>query len=341
MASQPTVADVGERAIVDRIRARVPQSAAWVRVGIGDDAAVVEPERNALDVLTADALIEGVHFDRRVVPAAAIGYKALAVNLSDLAAMGALPRVALLSLGLPPALPVSDFDELLDGLLALAGRFKTALVGGNVSRSPGPLIVDVTAAGSVRRRRILTRSGARPGDGIFVSGWIGQAAAGLASCLARAGQPGPACPEASRGPCEARFLRPEPRVRLGLLLGRRRVATACIDLSDGLAAGLAELARASGTGLIVDGDALPIDDETRRWFDGRGEDAAVAACAGGEDYELLFTVPPRRMRGLDAVQRLAGSLPCTRIGTITAGGACLFRHGGSEGPLPTGFQHFR
>jgi thiamine-monophosphate kinase len=130
-------------------------------------------------------------------------------------------------------------------------------------------------------------------------------------------------------------------VRLGLLLGRRRVASACIDLSDGLAAGLAELARASGIGAIVDGDALPIDDETRNWFDGRGEDAAVAACAGGEDYELLFTVPPRRTRGLEAVRRLAGGLPCTRIGTITAGGACLFRHGGNEGRLPAGFAHFQ
>src|SRR5512137_554932 len=130
MVSQPTVADLGERAIVERIRARVPPSPAWVEVGIGDDAAVVEPERNALDVLTADALIEGVHFDRRVVPPAAIGYKALAVNLSDLAAMGAAPRTALLSLGLPPSLPVSDVDALLDGLLVLAARSKTALVGG-------------------------------------------------------------------------------------------------------------------------------------------------------------------------------------------------------------------
>jgi thiamine-monophosphate kinase len=340
MASQTTVADVGERAIVERIRARVPPPPAWVAVGIGDDAAVVEPERNALDVLTADALIEGVHFDRRVVPPGAIGYKALAVNLSDLAAMGAAPRLALLSLGLPPTLPVSDVDELLDGLLGLAARFKTALVGGNISRSPGPLIVDVTAVGSARRRRILTRAGAQPGDAVFVSGWMGQAAAGLASSMARAGRgDGPA--EAGReDTCVARFLRPEPRVRLGLLLGRGRVASACVDLSDGLACGLADLSRASGVGLAVDGEALPIDEGTRQWFGSRGADAVDAACAGGEDYELLFTVPHRRTRALEAVRRLLGGLPCTKIGTITKGGGCVLRRGGREGPLPAGFAHF-
>jgi thiamine-monophosphate kinase len=341
MASQPTVADLGERAIVDRIRARVPPPPAWVLVGIGDDAAIVEPERNCVDVVTTDALIEGVHFDRRAVPAGAIGHKALAANLSDLAAMGAAPRAVLLSLGLPPALPVSDVDELLEGMLALASRFKTALVGGNISRSPGPLIVDVTAVGSVKRRKILTRSGARPGDAVVVSGWVGQAAAGLASCLARAAQDAPSARAVPSGASESRFLQPEPRVRLGLLLGRNRVPSACIDLSDGLAAGLFEIARASGTGLVIDAEALPIDEETRQWFAGRGEDAIEAACAGGEDYELLFTVPPRRQRALEAVGRLAGGLPCTRIGVVTAQQSCVLRRGGKEGRLPSGFAHFR
>lgn len=341
MASQPTVADLGERAIVDRIRARVPPPPAWVLIGIGDDAAVVEPERNSADVVTTDALIEGVHFDRRFFPAGAIGHKALAANLSDLAAMGAAPRAALLSLGLPPALPVSELDELLAGMLALAGRFKTPIVGGNISRSPGPLIVDVTAVGSVRRRKILTRSGARPGDAVVVSGWVGQAAAGLASCLARAAGDTVSARAVPPGTGELRFLQPEPRVRLGMLLGRTRVPGACIDLSDGLAAGLAEIARASGAGVVIDAEALPIDEETRQWFAGRGQDAVEAACAGGEDYELLFTVPRKRLRALDAVRRLAGGLPCTKIGTVTAAPACVLRREGHEGPLPAGFAHFR
>jgi thiamine-monophosphate kinase len=342
MASQPTVADLGERAIVDLIRSRVPAAPRWVALGIGDDAAVFEPARNTLDVLTADALIEGVHFDRRVAPPGAIGHKALAVSLSDLAAMGAEPRAALLSLGLPPTLPAGDVDQLVEGVLALAARFKTALVGGNVSRSPGPLIVDVTAVGSVRRRRLLARSGAKPGDVVFVSGWIGRAAAGLASCAARAGAGLlAACAGTVLTPCEAHFLRPEPRVRLGLLLGRGRVASACIDLSDGLADGLTELCRASGTGVVVDAEAIPIDDPTREWFAGRGADVVESACAGGEDYELLFTVPPRRVRAFEAVRRLAGDLPCARIGTITPGGACVLRREGIDGRLPRGFAHFR
>jgi thiamine-monophosphate kinase len=341
MATQPTVADLGERAIVDRIRDRVPPPPAWVLVGIGDDAAIVEPERNSVDVVTTDALIEEVHFCRRAVSASAIGHKALAAGLSDLAAMGAAPRAALLSLGLPSALPVSDVDELLEGMLTLARRSKTTLVGGNVSRSPGPLIVDVTAIGSAKRRKILTRSGARPGDAVVVSGWIGQAAAGLSSCLARSPQGAAADAAAPRGPCEERFLQPEPRVRLGVLLGRARVPSACIDLSDGLAAGLAEIARASGAGIVIDAETLPIDGETRRWFEDHGKDAVEAACAGGEDYELLFTVPPRRLRALAAVRRLVGNVPCTRIGVVTAELACVLQRKGRMGPLPRGFAHFQ
>ena len=341
MAIQPTVGDLGERVLIERIRARVPAAPSWVHVGIGDDAAVVEPERNTLDVLTTDALIEGVHFERRFAPPEAIGHKALAVSLSDLAAMGAAPRVALLSLGLPPTLPVADLDALVGGLLALAARFRTTLAGGNISRSPGPLIVDVMAVGSVRRRRLLVRSGARPGDAVFVSGWIGQAAAGLASCLARGAQAGPGEGQSVPEACEARFLRPEPRVRLGLLLGRGRVASACIDLSDGLAAGLAALAGESRVGLVVDADAVPIDDETARWFAGQGLDAVDAACAGGEDYELLFTVPPRRLRAFAGVESRAGGVPCARIGTVTRGGTCIWRRGGIDRALPAGFTHFR
>ncbi len=341
MASQPTVADVGERALVERIRALVPAAPGWVATGIGDDGAVIEPARNTLDVLTADTLVEDVHFDRRVAPPDALGHKALAVSLSDLAAMGAEPRAALLSLALPAALPAADVDALVGGMLALAARHRTALVGGNISRSPGPLVIDVTAVGSVRRRRVLTRSGARPGDAVFVSGWIGQAAAGLASCTARAGRPEPASSGVAPAACEARFLRPDPRVRLGLLLGRTHVASACIDLSDGLADGLVELCRASGTGVVVDAEAIPIDGETRNWFAGRGEDPVDAACAGGEDYELLFTVPPRRTRAFEAVQRRLGGLPCARIGTIASGAACVLRRGGIDGRLPQGFAHFR
>src|SRR5688572_12499242 len=151
----------------------------WVVIGPGDDAAVLEPLRGTLDVVTTDVQVEGIHFDRRFVPPDAIGHRALAVNLSDLAAMGAEPRATLLSLVLPDALEVAVVDGMLDGILALASAHKVTLVGGNVSRSPGPLVVDMTAIGTVRKRRMLTRAGARPGDEVFVTGTLGGAFVGL------------------------------------------------------------------------------------------------------------------------------------------------------------------
>jgi len=348
--SSQTVADLGERAAIDRIHARVPAPPSWVILGIGDDAAVVEPERNALDVLTSDALVEHVHFDRAFVPPSAVGFKSLAVNLSDLAAMGATPRLALLSLGLPADLPVSELDDLVEGILEVARRHKVALVGGNIARSPGPLVVDVTAVGAVRRRRILCRSGARPGDALYVSGEVGAALAGFQSLRAAASDAGRtgvhgASPDlrapAAIADCEQRFLRPEPRVRLGQLLGRNRLASACIDLSDGLADGLRQLAAASDVGLLVDAHTVPIADGARRWFALQGADPQISAISGGEDYELLFTIPPRRQRAFDRIRPLAGDLPCTRIGRVTAGrDLTLMREGGPEA-LPPGFAHFR
>ena len=327
-----TVGDLGERALIERIAGRLPAAPPWVFVGLGDDAAVVEPDRNRLDVLSADSLVEGVHFDRRYVTSDTIGYKALAVNLSDLAAMGASPRAALLSLGLPPALLLDDLDALVGGLLALAARHAVSLVGGNIARSPGPLFVDLTVLGSVHRRRVLRRSGARPGDGLYVSGMIGSAAAGFQALAAGRG--------AESGDCAARFLRPEPRVRLGLLAGRNQTASACVDLSDGLADGLRQIAAASDVGIEVDGASVPMDAAARRWFDQQGLDPVAAALAGGEDYELLFTVPPRKRRAFEAIVRMA-QVPCTRIGQITPGPGLVLRQAGVTGAIPGGFVHFR
>jgi thiamine-monophosphate kinase len=325
-----TVSEFGERALIERISARLT-SPPWVVIGPGDDAAVIEPERGTLDVLTTDALVEGIHFDRRFCPTDAVGHKALAVNLSDLAAMGASPRAALLSLILPDTLPMSDVDRLMDGLLALAARHKVALVGGNITKSPGPLMVDVAAIGAVRRRRVLSRAGARPGDEVYVTGSIGAGAAGLAAFRANEELPS----------AQARYLRPEPRVRAGVLLGRNRAASAAIDLSDGLAEGIRQVANASGVGMLIDAATLPIDEETRRWYARRGADVVDASLAGGDDYELLFTVRPVQRGRFRAVRRLLGDLPITKIGVVTKDKALVLKTPDGERELPLGFAHFR
>jgi thiamine-monophosphate kinase len=336
-AAAPTVADLTEHDLIGRIASQLPQGPDWLVVGPGDDGAVVRRERNVLDVITTDACVEGVHFDRRFVPPDAIGHRALAVNLSDLAAMGAAPRLGTLSLAMPGTLTLADFDGIVGALLALARRHDTTVVGGNLSRSPGPLVLDLTLIGTVRPRRVLVRAGAKPGDEVFVSGTIGAARAGLEMC---GEDPAGAHADQDADSPRGRYLRPEPRVRLGLMLGRNQAATACMDLSDGLADGLRQIARASHVGLAIDAESLPIDPAARAWFEARGRDPIDEAIAGGDDYELLFTVSPRRHGRLNAVTRLVRGLRLTRIGTVTRGTGVVVQRDGRSEVLPPGFAHF-
>ena len=351
-----TVGDLSERDLIARIHSQLPPAPSWMLVGIGDDAAVVEPERNRLEVLSVDSIVEGVHFDRAFVPPDAIGHRALAVNLSDLAAMGAAPRLALLSMALPATLPLAHFDAIVTGFCTLAERHRLHLAGGNLTRSPGPLVIDVTVAGTAKRRQVLTRSGARAGDELYVSGTIGSARAGLIGLQSTTTEvtdtnrehrshkekPSPPFVAVSSvvAPCIERYLRPDPRVRLGVWLGRNRAASACIDLSDGLADGLHRIAESSAVGIAVDASALPIDAGARATFEARGDDAVEEALAGGDDYELLFTVRRRMSRALAAGARQTGA-PLTRIGVCTDARAVVLRRAGGDTPLPlTGFDHF-
>ena len=341
--SPVTVGSLSEGDLIARIQEQLPPAPDWLLVGIGDDAAVVEPERNRVEVLSVDALIEGVHFDRAFVPPEAIGHRALAVNLSDLAAMGAAPRLALLSFALPAGLPLADFEGMIVGLARLAASHRIHVVGGNLTRSPGPLMIDITVVGSVKRRQAMTRAGARPGDEIYVSGTIGAAAAGL-SMLRETSYNTTDAASLLRNSCIDRYLRPEPRVRLGLLLSRNRAASASIDLSDGLADGVHRIAEASGVGAIIDADALPIDPGVRAWFEERGVDPVTEALTAGDDYELLMAVRPRTGRRLAAAMRCG--VPLTRIGRCTENRATLLRvKNGSavtEAELPSGgYDHFR
>ena len=325
----------GERALIDHIRQRLPSPPPPLVVGPGDDAAVFEPERGALQVLTTDASVEGIHFDRRFSSPADIGYRAISVNVSDIAAMGARPEYALLSLILPEGWTMDELDGLLDGVIEAASSYRITIAGGNISRSPGPLVVDVTATGSVRPRKLLRRGGADRTGHIQRVPRLAAVAAGLGWLRESALTEPTAPPTVVR-----RCLRPEARVRMGMLLGRNKAASACMDLSDGLGDAVRQVAEASGTGALIDAAALPIDPDANAWFTEQGADPVQAALGGGDDYELLFTVP-RKFRGrLRAVQSAARGLQITRIGELTAEGSVRLTRDGVESELPEGYSHF-
>ena len=346
-----TAGELGERGLVERIRSRFAALPGVLTVGIGDDAAVAPAVRGALEVLTTDALVEGVHFDLAWSSFADVGYKALAVNVSDIAAMGAAPRLALLSLILPDSLAVADLDALLGGFAEMAAEARVTLAGGNLTRSPaaagsspdgssrGPLVVDVTAVGSVRPRKILTRAGGRPGDVLYLTGTIGAAAAGLGWLRAQ-GRSGREPEDEALRECVARHRRPAPRLRIGALAGQNRAASACMDLSDGLADAVRQVAEQSGTGARIDGAALPIHPGAALWFSSQGQDPALAAIAGGDDYELLLAVPAKHRGRFRSVVQQARGVPLTRIGELTKDRDLVVVRGDRREPLPAGFLHF-
>jgi thiamine-monophosphate kinase len=211
------------------------------------------------------------------------------------------------------------------------------IAGGNLTRSPGPLVLDVTAIGWAKRRAVLTRGGATPGDGVYVTGNVGGAHAGL-QVLRGSVETSPF------ESCVTRYLYPQARVKPGILLGRNRAATACMDLSDGLADGIRQIADASGVGMTIDRAAIPIDAAARTWFESRHVDPVIEALCGGDDYELVFTASPKLRGRLRAVVR-HGGVAITRIGTCTKAPTVELIDD-VEGqttsvPLPRGFRHFR
>ena len=320
--------------LIEMIRQRTVQPRDDVRLGIGDDAAVLAVPPGQELAVALDTLVEGVHFPHGTAPAD-IGWKALAVNLSDLAAMGATPAWALLALTLPA--PDADFVQgFAAGFAELAQPHRLALVGGDTTR--GPLGISVVVHGFVPPGRALTRAGARVGDAVLVTGTLGDAAAGLALVLAQ-GQAGGAADELrpARDYLIARLNRPTPRLAAGLALRER--ASACIDISDGLLADLGHLCTASGVGAEIDAAALPRSPALRALHDDAS--ALQLALGGGDDYELCFSVAAARVA---EVQAELARLGCgaTRIGRIVAGTGVRVR--GADGAWLTiarqGWEHF-
>jgi thiamine-monophosphate kinase len=324
-----------EPSLIARIRARVPCTHPDLLLGIGDDGAILRPARNRVDVVTTDMLIEGVHFRREWSSPRDIGAKAIAVNASDLGAMGAEPRVATLSLALPDGMSLADFDALVDGVAEAARAAGLAIAGGNLTRSPGPLVVDVTAIGAVHARKALRRDAARPGDHVYVTGTLGAGLAGLRWLEQR----GPAAESSPAWPAVRRACRPEPPLKAGLALSRARASRAAIDLSDGLADGVRRLAQASGCGITLDAGAIPVDPSAKAVFTELGLDVLGSTLEGGDDYELLFTVSRRNGGRFRSARAVLGTR-VTKIGVVTAAETLLVSTSGGEVPLAGGFDHF-
>ena len=316
---------IGEFEIIARYFTRATADRDVV-LGVGDDAAVLAVGGHL--AVTVDTLIAGVHFPDGMAPHV-LGHRLMAVNLSDLAAMGARPRWCTLALTLPSA------DELwLDGfsrgLFELADRYGVSLVGGNLTR--GPLSLTLQLMGKVEPRNMLTRSGGHVGDDIYVTGTLGDSSAGIMLILERS-----AAPQGSAAAAlKERFYRPEPRVGAGLALGP--LATAAIDVSDGLLADLDHICKASACGATIDVERVPLSAELLSMFP--PQEALAHALGGGDDYELCFTAPPSRADEIEAALEAADT-PVRRIGQLIAGQTVVCRRDGEPfTPAVRGFRHF-
>ena len=333
MAGGIDLGALGELGLIETLRRRARQpGGAWLR-GIGDDAAVLRPPAGADLVWTADALVEDVHFRWRTTDARSLGHKALAVNLSDLNAMGAKPLGFLLTLGLPAATDPAALDAFLRGLLATARSAGCPLVGGDTVSAP-LWSLSISAVGSVPRGAALCRGGARVGDRILVTGTLGGAALGFA--LMEAGL--------LRGPAERRFVvrqqRPRPPLGVGPRLARSGLATAAVDLSDGLERDLSHVLRESRVGAEIWLDALPFPRGLRELSRKLELDPENLAVAGGEDYELLFSVRSRAPLSSALARRLGCRL--REIGVVRRGRGIRFLRAGKRirGGF-SGYEHFK
>ena len=329
---------------IEELRQRVgPAASQSLIAGMGDDAAVVRATAGKEIVITADLLVEDVDFRRTTTPPYLLGHKALAVSLSDIAAMGARPLWSLVSIGVPDDIWQTDFVmRLYDGLLDLASRYGVQLIGGDTSRTPEKIVIDSIVAGECATGMPVKRSGARAGDQIFVTGSLGAAAAGL-----RLIERGAHLAEQNLADEDSqkldhvllRQLRPEPRVGWGIVLGEEQLATAMIDLSDGLSSDLNHLCQASGVGARIDSSLLPIDQRVAELCGRRALDPLQLALHGGEDFELLFTVKPENAARLP---RRVDGVEIKRIGEIenTSAGVKISEGSRTWDLEPGGWKHF-
>ena len=327
-----------ESEIISRIKARASTSER-VRIGIGDDAAVIKTGE-AVDLLAcSDLSVEGVHFRIEWSEARSIGRKALAVTLSDVAAMGGEARYAMISVALPPSLSSEFIDDLFQGFLDIARDSGVSIVGGDTSASVDHLFIDTAVIGDAQSGRAVTRAGAQSGDLIYVTGSLGASALGL-SLLEQGhrldSEEGDDHAARARREVLIKHLRPEPRMEAGKAIGAAGLATAMIDISDGLSTDLWHILDESRLGAIIHAVEIPIAESVKLLA---LEGALRLALHGGEEYELLFTSPRAFQAKIEEQSRLL-SLPITLIGEITEGEGLRLERGGAYETLPpAGYEH--
>jgi thiamine-monophosphate kinase len=325
-----------EFALIEQIRRAAGNAGRGGGLGIGDDASAHRPEKGRWEVVTVDALVEGVHWDFAWCNARTLGRRTAVVNLSDIAAMGAAPRRAHLVLVLPPATPAALVKEFVGGLVDELETYGARLVGGDTNATPGPMMVSLTLQGVVLKKEMLCRRGARPGDWLLVTGDLGAAAAGLWEL-----QHAPHPHRLGTYPAQ-RWRCPVPRLAEGRFLAKSGRVHAALDLSDGLAGDLRRLCAASGVGARLYAEHLPLAESTRRAAQSRRLPPWSFALQGGEDYELLFAAPPAAAPALaDGLRRLGTA--CTLVGEVlpAAREMSLVLPGGKTVPLPPGWEHNR
>ncbi len=330
------LSDIGEFGLIARFAPRFLERLPAGTLGIGDDCAVLPWTKDRRLLVTTDMLVEDVHFLRASIRARDLGYKSLAVNLSDIAAMGGRPTAAFLSLGIPDGIEIKWLDAFFRGIQDLAAAEHVPLLGGDTTKSPGPLVINIAVLGAARPGRIKLRSGARLGDALFVTGSLGDSAAGLRVILEKR----------LRGRDEAALVRghnrPRPHLPEGAWLARRSAVTAMMDVSDGIDSDLRRIMERSDCGAAVNLDALPLSAPLRRTARRHGWDARELAASGGEDYCLLAAVRRDAAAATAAAFERAFGRALVRIGTVTAAGDGLkYFSGGRPAALRRrGFDHF-
>ncbi|GJL53146.1 MAG: thiamine-monophosphate kinase [Nitrospirales bacterium] len=338
-----TVSDLGEFTLLNTVQQILADCNAPSPHGIGDDAAILQPSSGHEWLVSKDLLLEGIHFDSQYATYREIGYKAAAVNISDMAAMGGTPQYLLIGLAVPPSTPLAHVRALYRGLRDICRTFRITVIGGDTCASRTDVCISITIIGTVKAGHALCRNGAQVGDHIYVTGTLGDSGAGLRLLQDRTSRYTGQLPKSVVRFLIQRHLHPTPQVHLGQILAKRRLATAAIDLSDGLSGDLRHLCQASHVGADIEMSNIPISSQCAAYISYSHDSRMKISLASGEDYQLLFTVSPNNQQRLKHMATRLGYM-ITRIGTIQPSkqGLHIQLADGARQALPQqSYDHFR